>query len=104
MKKTRRKYDKSFKQMAVELVDSGKSPKEVAMDLGIRSELVNRWRREYHDRPAACFSGNGNANLTKEQKEILQLKKELKEAKLEAEILKKAVSIFSKSDGKFSNL
>ncbi len=31
-----------------------------------------------------------------------KLKKELREAKLERDILKKVVSIFSKSDGKYS--
>jgi transposase len=40
--------------------------------------------------------------LTEEQKKIARLEKELRETKLERDILKKAVSIFSKSDGKYS--
>lgn len=35
MQKTRRHYDKEFKKMAVELLESGKSTKEVSLDLGV---------------------------------------------------------------------
>ena len=103
MKKERRHYDREFKKMTVELVESGKTTKEVAEDLGITQDLARRWRREFQVNQSGCFSGNGNANLTPEQKEIAQLKRELREANIERDILKKAVSIFSKSDGKFMN-
>lgn len=103
MKNERRKYDKEFKLMAVNLCLAGKSTREVADELGIRSELVSRWKREYHQYQEGSFSGQGNTNLTDEQKEILRLKKELKEAQLERDILKKAISIFSKGDNKYSN-
>jgi transposase len=98
MKTGRRKYDEEFKRMAVELIESGGTVKEVSEDLGIRRELISRWRREYLENKTGCFSGNGNPNLTTEQKEILSLKKALRNAELERDILKKAVSIFSKND------
>ena len=100
MNKERRYYDKEFKRMAIELVESGKSTTEVANDLGIKPDLVRRWRREYERYQSGSFSGKGNMNLSPEQKEILELKKALRESNLERDILKKAVSIFSKSDGK----
>jgi transposase len=103
MKKERRHYDKEFKQMAVELCYAGKPPKEVAGELGIATDLVRRWRREYEQYNEGSFSGKGNANLTTDQKEIVRLKKELKDAQIERDILKKAVSIFSRSDGKYFN-
>ena len=104
MNKTRREYDKEFKQLAVGLCNTGKTSKEVAEELGIRSELINRWKREYNKYNNGSFSGHGKANFTPEQKEILELKKALKESQLERDILKKAVSIFSKNDGKYSGL
>ncbi len=104
MNKERRHYDREFKRMAVDLIESGKSTKEVATDLDIAPDLVRRWKREYSLNQTGCFSGNGNPNLTPEQKEIIQLKKELRDSRIEAEILKKAVSIFSKSDGKSLSL
>lgn len=103
MKKERRHYDKEFKQMAVELCYTGKAAKEVAKELGIAPDLVHRWKREYEKYKEGSFSGNGNANLTDEQKEIQRLKKELKDAQIERDILKKAISIFSRSDGKYFN-
>ncbi len=103
MRKERRKFDKEFKQMAVNLCLSGKPTREVAEELGIRTELVTRWKREYSQYKDGSFSGHGNANMTAEQKEIARLKKELREAQLERDILKKAVSIFSKGDNKHTN-
>ena len=42
--------------------------------------------------------------MTELETEIARLKKELKEMQMERDILKKAVSIFSKSDGKYIGL
>ena len=42
--------------------------------------------------------------MTDLEREVARLKKELRDAKMERDILKKAVSIFSKSDGKSTNL
>lgn len=100
MKRERRSYDKEFKLMAVNLCLTGKSTNDVAQDLGIRSELVRRWKRESKDFGDNSFPGNGKVSLTDDQKEIQRLNKALRESQLEAEILKKAVSIFSKSDNK----
>lgn len=89
--------------MTVNLCLSGKSTREVSEELGIRQELISRWKREFEQYREGSFSGHGNANMTAEQKEISKLKKELREAQLERDILKKAVSIFSKGDSKFTN-
>lgn len=103
MKRERRNFDKEFKLMAVNLCITGKSTKDVANELGIREELVRRWKREFGQYQKGSFSGRGNANMTDDQMQIAQLKKELREAQLERDILKKAVSIFSKGDNKYSN-
>ena len=103
MKRERRHYDKEFKQMAVNLCLTGKSTREVAGELGIRIELVRRWKREFEQYDQGSFSCHGNIYMTEEQKQIAQLKKELKEAQIERDILKKAVSIFSRSDSRSSN-
>lgn len=103
MKKPRRSFDKEFKQMAVNLCLTGKPTREVADELGVRRELVARWKREYSQYKEGSFSGHGNANLTEAEKENIQLKKELREAQLERDILKKAISIFSKGDDRYTN-
>ena len=101
--KTRRKYDREFKEMAVELSRHREDISELAEELDIKPDLLYRWRREANKAQGGAFPGHGNPKMTEEQKEIARLKKELRETKLERDILKKAVSIFSKSDGKYSN-
>lgn len=102
MKRERQHFDKEFKLMAVKLCNMGKQPKEVAKELGVKVDLIRRWKRENNDSGPNSFPGKGKPILTDEQKEIQRLTKELKEARLESDILKKAVSIFSKSDNKFT--
>lgn len=101
-KKERRSYDKAFKLMAVELYRSGKPAGTVAKELGIGVDMVRRWTREYSEHNTRSFPGNGKQDLTPEQKEIQALKKALQESEMENRILKKAVSIFSREDNKYS--
>ena len=103
MVKRRRKYDKEFKLMAVKLMDNNKSVREISEELGVKKDLLYQWRRELIRKGETGFSVNGKKNLTPQEAEIDRLKKELREAELERDILKKAVSIFSKNDGKYFN-
>jgi transposase len=83
--------------MIVELLQSGQSSREVSEEYGLNKGMILRWRREYtNDRPS--FTGKGVAGLTTQEKEIKTLKKALKTAKIEVEILKKAMGIVSKSE------
>jgi len=100
MRSTRKKYSKEFKQKAVELSQVRGNVQEIALELGISADLIYRWRRELTNHPSLAFSGNGNPQLTAEQKELARLKKAFADLKMENDILKKAVSIFSVSDRK----
>jgi transposase len=104
MKRTRKIYSKEFKQKAVELSNVRGNVQEIARELGINAEFIYRWRREFANNPSLAFSGNGNKQLTEEQKELARLKRELADVKMERDILKKAVSIFSVSDRKSTSL
>jgi transposase len=101
--KKRRTFDREFKQMVIELSNNREDFTALASELDIRAELIYRWRREAEAHQGASFPGQGNKIQTEEQKEIARLKKELRDAQLERDILKKAVSIFSKNDGKYTN-
>ncbi len=95
-------YDVAFKKMAMELSDAKGSVKEAAEELGIDSGRISKWRSLYKkDSTGTTASFN---SLSEEQKEIRRLQKELREAQQERDILKKAVSIFSRGDGKYSDL
>ena len=100
--KTRRQYDEEFKKMAVELSEAKGSLKATAQELGITPQILTRWRRE---RVVAQGSpALSRSQASQEQQEIVRLNKELKQAELERDILKKAVGIFSRGDGKYSDL
>jgi transposase len=90
--KSRRKYDEQFKRDAVALVAStGKSISEAASNLGIRYDILSRWIREMKSDSPKIFPGNGNIR----DEELARLRKENAELKMERDILKKAVAIFS---------
>jgi len=44
MKETRKNYSREFKQKAVELSNVRGNVQEIARELGVRPELVYRWR------------------------------------------------------------
>lgn len=93
---TRLKYDKEFKQTIVDLlsVDNPKSIDEVCKEYGLKKPSVYRWLKEFKTETGA-FKDEATLALEKENR---LLKKQLKDAKEERDILKKAVSIFSVSD------
>ncbi len=98
MKKSfsRRRFSAEFKREAVlVIVDGSRSPTEVARDLDINVNLLHNWRRQYLEDQDNTFPGKGN--LKPEDAEFRRLRRELEEVKLERDILKKALAIFSKT-------
>ena len=98
MSKKKRSYTAVFKRNAVKLSEEKGNVAKAARELGIGAQLIHRWKKEQDDYQHNSFPGHGKAKLTDEQREITRLKKELRDAKMEAEILKKAIGIFSTND------
>ena len=91
----KRIHSKDFKVMIVELKQSGMSTKDLSEDYDLNPSMISRWCREYK---AKSGDLSKKKSLSSEELELRALRKELKNVKLERDILKKAVSIFSKSD------
>jgi len=93
-----RTYTKEFKLEALELLrTSGQSAAQIERDLGITTGLLLKWRDRYQVKQ----EGNGAAHLvasdmSEAQAEIRRLRRQLAVAEQERDILKKAVSIFSR--------
>lgn len=98
MKRVKRNYSKEFKQEAVRLSYQRDNIKELAIELGIDVARIYKWRTTNRVNTIDSIS------IKKDDEEIKRLKKALKDSQLELEILKKAVHIFSKNDGKSINL
>jgi len=106
MSAKRKSYTKTEKLEIVKLsLDKANHPiKELAERFDVDRSTIYNWRRIYLKHKEDSFPGNGNKIQSESDRKIRQLEKELKEARLETEILKKAVGIFSKTSRKFSNL
>ena len=100
MRRKAKHYTLEFKQKAVELSYAKGNVAQVCKELDILPAVLYRWRKEQKNYGKNSFPGRGNPKMTNEQKEIARLKKQLKEAELERDILKKAIGIFSASDKK----
>ena len=100
MAEERKKYDKEFKLTVVELSLLRGKVKEVAEEYGIDPQMLSSWRSQYKNHKEIAFPGNGKKMQTEAEKEISRLQKELADARMERDILKKALSIFSSSDRK----
>jgi transposase len=91
----KKKYDNDFKVMVVELLKSGRSAKELSDEYTINSGVIRRWRREFEVKSGDFYK---KRVVSAEELELKKIKKELRNVTMERDILKKAVSIFSKSD------
>ena len=83
------RYDAEFKQMIVNLYNSGKSVSELTSEYGISKAILYKWINLYS--PIKISDDDVTTNA-----EIIKLRKQLAETKEELEILKKAVAIFTK--------
>ena len=90
-----KKYENEFKVMIVELINSGQSVKTISEEYNLHDSMLRRWRREFK---AKLGDFSKKKVLSAEALENKRLQKELKDVQMERDILKKAVSIFSKSD------
>jgi len=96
----KRYFTKEFKLNAVSLAQERENVAEVSRELDIRHDMLRRWIKEYSQKRSDAFNGSGfNKPKDKKLSELQALKKELRETKLERDILKKVIYIFSKSDG-----
>jgi len=80
----RRKYDDEFKQQALAMIRNGQPVRSVAQALGVSENLLHQWKRAARD-------SQSNSDL-----EVEKLRQRLKQVETERDILKKALSIFSR--------
>jgi transposase len=97
MKTTKQKYSLDFKIKAVELSNHRGQLKAVADELHIARDNLRRWKREYAA-GQLTISGKVKPLKSKEELENIALRKSLRDAEMERDILKKALGIFSKKD------
>ena len=89
----RRKYSREYKLEAVQLVkQSDESMSQVAHNLGINTNMLARWVKEFSEPAMQAFPGQGSPR----DEEVTRLKRELQQVKQERDFLKEAAAYFAK--------
>jgi transposase len=100
MNKKYRTYTEEFKLEALQLwQSSGKSAAQVERELGITSGLLLKWWNRYQVTEKQGTAQLRPSDLAAAQAEVQRLRRQLAVTEQERDILKKAVSIFSRIEG-----
>ena len=95
MTQKRKQLSKQFKVDAVKLVtEQGYRVSEAARNLGIHHSSLRRWKKQFETNGNQAFPGKGH--MSPEKEELHRLRKEVKQLRMEREILKKAAAFFAK--------
>ena len=101
MGKTKSRYPAEFRQQMVELVQTGRSPTELAREFEVSAQSIANWVGR-----AAADGGKPAAGKqvlsTAEREELARLRRENRQLRMERDILAKATAWFAK-DGKTSS-
>lgn len=89
--KSRRKYSKEYQQDVLNMLKAGnKSVPELSKELGIAEQVIYRWNKKQK------IKNPVEEKIGDHEKELREIRSRLAEVTEERDILKKAVSIFSK--------
>lgn len=83
------KYDIQFKEQVLQKIRSGQSIPKVASELGISESIIYQWQGK--------LGSDDKRKISDLEKELTQLRNQLKQVEMERDILKKATAIFAKS-------
>ncbi len=86
-KRKYRRYDDEFKKNAIIMLENGRSIADVSTSLGVNEQNLYDWKKKY---------GSSSKQESEYEQEVKELRKKLKQTELERDILKKALSIFSR--------
>jgi transposase len=90
--KTRPAYPDEFRREAVQMLRSGRTPRELAQSLGVSEQTLRNWRRQAqvdrHERDDGLTSD--------EREELRRLRRENARLKQERDLLKRAAAFFAR--------
>jgi transposase len=91
--RVRRSFTDEFKAGAVRLVlDEGKTISQVGRDLDVSQSVVGNWVKQ-----ARADRSDGKTGLTTEERgELVKLRREVRELRLQRDLLKKAAAFFAR--------
>jgi transposase len=92
MPKSHPPYPEEFRQQILELIQAGRTPDELAAEFEPTAQTIRNWIKQ-----AELDNGQRHDGLTSDEKaELVRLRKENKQLRLEREILSKAAAWFAR--------
>ena len=85
-------YTDEFKKQIVALYNNGKSPSSIIKEYGIARATLYKWVKEFNN----TGSFKAKDNRTDEENELIKLRKENQQLKMENDILKQAALIIGR--------
>ena len=95
-RRTRRTFTAEFKEQIVKLYHTGKKVSYLSIEYDLSEQQIYHWIRQYNN-SQSCKEAD---NRTEEEKELIRLRKEVQQLRMENDILKQAALIM----GRKSNL
>jgi transposase len=93
--RTRPAYPPEFRREALELLRAGRSPRELAENLGVSQQTLRNWRRQDQiDRRE-----RDDGLTTDERSELARLRRENQRLRQERDLLKRAAAFFAAENG-----
>jgi transposase len=92
MSKKGKHYTDTFKKQIVELINIGKSYKEICFEYEIARSTVNKWVSNYN----SSKSFKAKDNRTQSEIDLIESQKENKQLRMENDILKQAALILGR--------
>lgn len=88
-RRARREFTEEFKLQMVKLYNSGKTISEIVKEYDLTRSAFMRWIKQYNN----SGSFKEADNRTEEEKELIKLRKEIQQFRMENDILKQAALI-----------
>lgn len=97
------RYAQAFRDQMVELVRSGRKPSELSKEFGCHTTSILGWVRQAGGSSPARLSADAAALNAQERKELVELRRKLRQVQMERDILAKATAWFAgKSEKTFT--
>lgn len=96
MGKVRGPYPEEFKRQMVELVRAGRTPEELSREFEPTAQSIHTWVSQYE---RDTGERNDGGLTTTENEELRRLRREVRQLKMERDILSKAAAWFARETG-----
>ena len=91
-RRKKREFTEEFKKQVVNLYNTGKAKNEIVKEYDLTRSTFENWIKNFNNTGSFKVSDN----KTEQEKELLKLQKELKQLKMENDILKQSALIMGR--------